>query len=119
EAGSVRARAFERPGAPAAGAALDTPQGLAVAAPGGLDLERRARAAARRLDDDQGVGPCVRVDADDEVDLVCEHGCYLHFGVRGVVPVVTRRVAARLRGVTPPEAADGLLIKPAACPPGT
>jgi hypothetical protein len=36
-----------------------------------------------------------------------------------VVPVVTRRAAARLGSVTPPKAADGLLIKPAACPAGT
>jgi hypothetical protein len=48
----------------------------------------------------------VRVDADDEADIVCEHGPTFCTGGL-VVPVVTRRAAARLGGVTPPKRRTG------------
>jgi hypothetical protein len=69
----VTARALERPSTTSPRAPTSEPQRLPVAAPAGADLERKTAASTVRLDKDERMGRGVRVHANHEVKLVCEH----------------------------------------------
>jgi len=95
ETGAIRARALERPRAPAWCMPSCQSQRLPVAAPAGGDRQAAAQLLRLGLDQSEGVSLGVRVDAEHKGDVLCKHGEHLQrWG--NVVPVVTERAAARL-----------------------
>jgi hypothetical protein len=116
EPGTVAASALERPGAAAGGVPEGEPERLPGAAPAGRDRQLPAGALRARLDEGQRMAGGVRVDAEDEGDVVCEHGDTSSDGGPGAGRDQTCRGKT---GRSHAASADGLLIKPAACPAGT
>jgi hypothetical protein len=69
-------------------------QGPPVPAPVGDDRQPLQQALVVGVDERECVFLCVGVDTDHVGDVVCKHGAPSVWG--NVVPVVTRRAAARL-----------------------